>query len=147
MCRRFRIIIQVTYWDIRTRDIRNICLQTYRNNRICKKVTYFLRKIQTSWLNYSRILWIKNAKFSGYWSYMSLNIHGNIHSCTLKNWRCLQTKKIKVILYLFTNIGPEAVVLECSVKKVFLEISQNSQEKQARVSFLIKLQASALELY
>ena len=32
----------------------------------------------------------------------------------------------------------------CSVKKVFLEISENSQENTcARVSFLIKLQASA----
>ena len=36
----------------------------------------------------------------------------------------------------------EAVVQECSVKKVFLEISENSQENPcARVSFLIKLQA------
>ena len=34
---------------------------------------------------------------------------------------------------------PEAVAQMCSVKKVFLEISQNSQEKTcARVSFLIK---------
>ena len=33
----------------------------------------------------------------------------------------------------------------CSVKKVFLEISQNSQENTcARVSFLIKLQASGI---
>ena len=38
----------------------------------------------------------------------------------------------------------EAVVWRCSVKKVFLEISQNSQENTcARVSFLIKLQALA----
>ena len=38
----------------------------------------------------------------------------------------------------------EAVVRGCSVKKVFLEISQNSQENTcARVSFLIKLQVSA----
>ena len=37
----------------------------------------------------------------------------------------------------------EAVVRRCSVRKVFLEISQNSQENTcARVSFLIKLQAS-----
>ena len=37
---------------------------------------------------------------------------------------------------------PEAVVPSCSVEKVFLEISQNSQENTcARVSFLIKLQA------
>ena len=36
----------------------------------------------------------------------------------------------------------EAVVQRCSVKKRFLEISQNSQESTcARVSFLIKLQA------
>ena len=36
----------------------------------------------------------------------------------------------------------EAVAQSCSVKKVFLEISQNSQENTCvRVSFLIKLQA------
>ena len=36
----------------------------------------------------------------------------------------------------------EAVAQRCSVEKVFLEISQNSQENTcARVSFLIKLQA------
>ena len=36
----------------------------------------------------------------------------------------------------------EAVVQRCSVKKVFLAISQNSQENNcARVFFLIKLQA------
>ena len=39
----------------------------------------------------------------------------------------------------------EAVVWRCSVKKVFLEISQNSQENTCvRVSFLIKLQALGL---
>ena len=38
----------------------------------------------------------------------------------------------------------EAVVQRCSVKKVFLEISQNSQGNTcARVSFLKKLQAEA----
>ena len=37
----------------------------------------------------------------------------------------------------------EAVAQRCSVKKMFLEISQNSQENTcARVSFLINLQAS-----
>ena len=36
----------------------------------------------------------------------------------------------------------------CSVKKVFLEISQNSQENTcARISFLIKLQVWGLKLY
>ena len=38
----------------------------------------------------------------------------------------------------------EAVARRCSVKKVFSEISKNSQENTcARVSFLIKLQAEA----
>ena len=39
-------------------------------------------------------------------------------------------------------VATEAVAQRCSVKKMFLEISQNSQENTcARVSFLIKLQA------
>ena len=39
----------------------------------------------------------------------------------------------------------EAVVQRCSVKKLFLEISQNLRENNcARVSFLINLQASTL---
>ena len=39
------------------------------------------------------------------------------------------------------SILTEALVRRCSVNKVFLEISQNSQENtSARVSFLIKLQ-------
>ena len=42
---------------------------------------------------------------------------------------------------LFT-LGTKAVARRCSLKKVFLEISQNSQENTcAGVSFLIKLQA------
>ena len=36
----------------------------------------------------------------------------------------------------------------CSVKKVFLKISQNSKENTcARVSFLLKLQTSGLQIY
>ena len=48
-----------------TRDILNVCLQTYRNNRICSKVEYVLRKTQTSWANNSGILRIKKEKLSG----------------------------------------------------------------------------------
>ena len=43
---------------------------------------------------------------------------------------------------------PEPVVQRCSVKNVFLGISQNSQENTCvRISFLIKLQVSGLQLY
>ena len=42
----------------------------------------------------------------------------------------------------------EAAIQRCSVKKVFLETSQNSQENiRTRVSFLIKLQGSDLQFY
>ena len=42
----------------------------------------------------------------------------------------------------------EAVAQTCSVKKVFLEISQNSQKMAVPESlFLIKLQVSGLQLY
>ena len=45
-------------------------------------------------------------------------------------------------------LNAEAVAQMCSVKKVFLEISQNSQENTCvRVSILIKLQALGLQLY
>ena len=66
-----------------------------------------------------------------------------------------ETKMCSFMLYvikLFANHielnlfdTPEAVARRCSVKKVFLEISQNSQENTcAIVSFLIKLQVSGL---
>ena len=45
-------------------------------------------------------------------------------------------------------MNQEAVAQRCSVKKVFLEASENSQENTcARVSFLIKLHPSGLQLY
>ena len=47
-----------------------------------------------------------------------------------------------------TRVSSEAVVRNRSVKKVFFEILQNSHENTfARVCFLIKLQASGLQLY
>ena len=42
----------------------------------------------------------------------------------------------------------EVIIRRCSVKKVFLEISQNSQESNCtRISFLIRQQALGLQLY
>ena len=51
--------------------------------------------------------------------------------------------KVSIIqLAIHSLLVKKAVVQRCSVKKVFLEISQNSQENTCvRVSFLIKLQA------
>ena len=38
-----------------TRDMQNVCLQTYRNNGVREKVAYLLKKMQTSRVNKSRI--------------------------------------------------------------------------------------------
>ena len=51
-----------------------LCLQTFGNNRIRQKLAYFLRHLETSRVNNSRILWIKKAKFSGYCFNMNTNI-------------------------------------------------------------------------
>ena len=48
------------------------------------------------------------------------------------------------LLRTFYCCRPEGVSRRCSIKKVFLKISQNSQENTCvRVSFLIKVQAEA----
>ena len=48
-------------------------LQTFRNNRIRYKLAYFIRNLETSLVNHSKIIWIKNVKFSGYCFYMNIN--------------------------------------------------------------------------
>ena len=60
------------------------------------------------------------------------------------NWSIIELFNLTGLLLLFLEVhNSEAVVQRWSVKKVFLEISQNSQENTCvRVSFFIKLQAS-----
>ena len=45
------------------------------------KYVELLRNVKTSWANNSRILRIKNAKFSGYCFYMKTNIKGDFRIC------------------------------------------------------------------
>ena len=55
----------------------------------------------------------------------------------------LRKQGIIILVFIY-----KAVVQRCSVKKVFLEISQNPQENTcARVSFLIILQVWGRQLY
>ena len=75
---------------------------------------------------------VKNVNFS--WTPQS-----NQGNATLIN---------KIILLQVSACLTEAVVQRCSVKEVFLEILQNSQENtSARISFLIKLETWGLQLY
>ena len=54
--------------------MQNVCLKTYRNNRIRQKVAFFFKEMHTSQENNSRDLRIKNANFSGYYFCTSVNI-------------------------------------------------------------------------
>ena len=57
-------------------------------------------------------------------------------------------KLVSVSSISFILVDAEAVARRCSVKEVFLEILQNSQENTcARVSFSIKLQASGRSVF
>ena len=74
------------------------------------------------------------------------SFHENYHSiCTIAKAFCLNSiKPLQIVLSCWLCWPQtEAVAQRCSVKKVFLENSPNSQENTcARVAFLIKLQAS-----
>ena len=81
ICRRFYSKTSSTFWDMRTKDMWKVCLQTFRNNRRRYKLAYFLRNLQTSRANNSRILRIKSAKFSRYCFHMNTNIWGGFLIC------------------------------------------------------------------
>ena len=83
-----------------TLDLRNVCLQTYRSNRIRQKVPHFLRKIQTLRVNNSRIIRIQNAKCIGYQFYINTNIWRNFQICIsvpLRNIKQLEGRGISQV--------------------------------------------------
>ena len=77
----FHINAPLTLQDMPSWYMWKFCLQTFRNNRICKKLAYVLRNLQTSQVYNSRSLKIKNANFSAYCFYMSTNIKGDFQIC------------------------------------------------------------------
>ena len=108
---------------------------------MCCKITLFLQ-------NTSGRLLLAVLKqlflqfFITIWYEFSISKKTNIH----------QTLKFLILQYFCTsykyNWSTRNSHRRCSIKKVFLEISQNSQENTcARVSFLIKLQTWSLQLY
>ena len=66
ICWRVHITTPITFWDMRKWVIWNVCLQSFRNNRIFKKLAHLLRNLRTSRIINSGILRIKNTKFWGY---------------------------------------------------------------------------------
>ena len=102
--RRVRILTPFNFGDMPTLDIRNVCLQIYRNNRIRWKVAYFLRKIQTLHGNNSRILRIQNAIFSGYYFYMDTNIWRDFQICISVPLMVIENQCLKMFkLFIFNE--------------------------------------------
>ena len=124
ICQRFHIITLFAFWDILTWDIWNVCLQTYRNNRICYKIAYFFKKMQTSLVNNSRNLKIKNVKFSGYCFYMNPNIYWNFLICI--SVRLKDDFSSRIDLSIFSSVAP--LFLDWSNKNslIFLALKSTS---------------------
>ena len=103
--------------------MRNVCLQTYRNNRICKKVAYFLRKIQTLRVNNSIIPRTKNTKFSEYYFYLTMNLYGEFQICIsvpliIRRFNKNQPQTVIFISYIGTfslAVGPKTITLKHSL--------------------------------
>ena len=122
---RFRIVTLFTFWDMRTLDLQNACLQIYRNNRIPWKVAYFLRKLQTFRANNFIILRIQNAKFSGYYFHRNTNIWRDFQICisvSLINWGYLKRAYFFLFLFffLYNDVNAKTKVLSvihCCVAK------------------------------
>ena len=82
--------------------------------------------------NHYRVKWI-SWKF---WIWISWFCHLEL---VLFSQKCSEGIAENIII-LFGNWSLEPVTMRCSVKKVFLKISWNSQENiSARISFLVKL--------
>ena len=62
MWRRLHIKAPFTFWDMRKYDMWKTCLKT---------LAYFLRILQTSRASKSRIIRVKNVKFSRYYFYLN----------------------------------------------------------------------------
>ena len=103
----------------------NVCLQTLRNNRICKKLICFLRNLQTSRINNSRILKIRNAKFAGCCFYMNTNIERDfqiyVSVCIYIFFKIFfhnNQYNCKILLSLILSLW-----IEASLRKITLEIA------------------------
>ena len=76
----FHTITHFHFWGKRTWDMWSFCFQKFRNNRIHYKLDYFLRNLQTSLVNKSIILKIKNVKLSGYRFNVNTHIKGDFQT-------------------------------------------------------------------
>ena len=113
---RFHIKTPFTFSDMHSWDMWQVSTQTFRNNRIRKRLAYFLRNLHTSWANISRILSIKKANFWEYCFYKNTNIQADFPVCisvplkiqltslhTLPQLNSFQILRKKIYIFLATR--------------------------------------------
>ena len=105
----------------------------------CNWITFITKAL------FPKVFFTCNVYFRKQWFSAQSADHGQI---SISRWEQIYffhlffTEKFgaDTLIYKSTELSTEAVVRRCSVKKMFLKISQNSQENTCvRVSFLIKL--------
>ena len=65
-----------------TRDMRHVYLEIHINNKMCYKVVYFLRKMQTLWLNdYQQSLRLRARNFQRAVFTRTYRAFYNLHYC------------------------------------------------------------------
>ena len=85
---------------------------------VCKQI---LRKLYG--LYNSKILGVKNAKFSWQYFYMNENIQGHFRICIsvpLTHWKNAQVFSLNICSQLYHHADPQSVNLSCKSNKLFL---------------------------
>ena len=114
------------FWDMRKWDMRKVCLQTLRNNRIRLKLGYFLRNVQTSRANNSRVLRIKKWNFQGI-GFISTQTYWTIFKSAL--------------VYLLNTIFKKDIVFQLLLRKCDFSL----KKKKSKACYFILAQAFSCE--
>ena len=125
-CRKYHIKTRFMFWDMRKWDMRKVCLQTLRNNRIRLKLGYFLRNVQTSRANNSRVLRIKKWNFQGI-GFISTQTYWTIFKSAL--------------VYLLNTIFKKDIVFQLLLRKCDFSL----KKKKSKACYFILAQAFSCE--
>ena len=108
-------------------------------------VNYFHKKLHPRYLTgYLTDIWMHIWNPILHLAYLFII---NLDKFHVADYRWIPSNFLKIIISALKGVIIEAVIQRCSVKKVFLENSQNSQENTCgRVSFLIKFSSEFYEI-
>ena len=112
-------------------------------------ILFFIKKRRSADAQYLLTLWLQLTVQNLTTSFLTVTFSTyDFCGFCIRNTGEKSLVKTTTLLVFLLSLIAEAVVRRCSVEKVFIEISQNSQENICdNFSFLIKLQVWGLQLY